>query len=117
MTSGASYSSSTAALIENLPCWIDAGLTSPREVATVRAIPLGGLYSIYGGSHHSGGIAMTGLHALDLVIGSEWPSLATEADLRAFEATPYEERIAAQSTYEALKCGAARDPNTAALLF
>src|SRR3989442_654297 len=60
---------------------------------------------------------MTGLHSLDRVIGSEWPSLATEADLRSFESIPYEERIVARSTYEALQCGAARGPETAALLF
>jgi fatty-acyl-CoA synthase len=60
---------------------------------------------------------MTGLHSLDRVIGSEWPSLATDADLRAFEAVPYEERIAARSTYEALQRGAARDPGVPALLF
>ena len=60
---------------------------------------------------------MAGLHSLDRVIGPEWPGLANDADVRAFEAVPYEERIAARSTYEALKCGAARDPNVPALLF
>jgi fatty-acyl-CoA synthase len=58
-----------------------------------------------------------GLHLLDRAIGNEWPSLATEADLRAFEAIPYEERIAAQSTYEALRLGAAHDPQCPALQF
>jgi fatty-acyl-CoA synthase len=60
---------------------------------------------------------MPGLHSLDRVIGNEWPHLATDADLQAFESVPYDERIAARSTYEALRCGAARDPDTPALLF
>jgi fatty-acyl-CoA synthase len=60
---------------------------------------------------------MTGLHALDRVIGDSWPALATQADVRAFESVPYAERIAATSTYEALRLGAARDPNTPAILF
>jgi fatty-acyl-CoA synthase len=60
---------------------------------------------------------MTGLHALDRAIGTEWPSLATQADLLDFEATPYEERIAARSTFEALQRGAARAPETPALQF
>ena len=42
---------------------------------------------------------------------------ASDAQLRAFEATPYAERIAAPSTYEALRLGAAHDPDAAALLF
>jgi fatty-acyl-CoA synthase len=60
---------------------------------------------------------VTGLHSLDRVIGEEWPSLATEADLHAFEATTYPERIAAGTTYDALRLGAARGPETPALLF
>lgn len=60
---------------------------------------------------------MAGLHALDRFIGDEWPSFATDADVRAFEAVPYEERILAKSTYEALKLGAARNPQTPALLW
>lgn len=32
---------------------------------------------------------MPGLHALDRVIGDEWPSFATDADVRAFESVPY----------------------------
>jgi fatty-acyl-CoA synthase len=58
-----------------------------------------------------------GLHSLDRIIGDVWPSLASDDDLRAFEAVPYEQRIAARSTYEALRCGAARDPNAPAILF
>ncbi len=60
---------------------------------------------------------MAGLHTLDRFIRDEWPSFATEADVRAFEEIPYEERILAKSTYEALKVGAARDPETPAILW
>jgi fatty-acyl-CoA synthase len=60
---------------------------------------------------------MSGLHALDRVIGNEWPSFATDAELKAFESVPYEKRIAATSTYEALKLGAALDPDVPAILF
>jgi fatty-acyl-CoA synthase len=60
---------------------------------------------------------MTRAHLLDRLIGDERPDLSTEARLRAFEATPYDERIAAQSTYEALQLGAARDPDAPALHF
>jgi fatty-acyl-CoA synthase len=60
---------------------------------------------------------MPGLHSLDRVIGDEWPILATGAAVRAFESVPYEERIAARSTYDALRCGMERDPSTPALLF
>jgi len=60
---------------------------------------------------------MRGLHPLDRKIGTEWPVLGSDADVRAFEATPFAERIAATNTYEALRLGAARDPDAAALLF
>ena len=60
---------------------------------------------------------MAHVHLLDRLIGDAWPVFADDAQLRAFEATPYAERIAAQSTYEALRLGAARDPDAAALLF
>ncbi|MGE4242983.1 acyl-CoA synthetase [Ramlibacter sp.] len=58
-----------------------------------------------------------GLHLLDRVIGDEWPSLASDAEVRAFESIPYEERIAAQSTYDALRLGAEHDPECPALHF
>lgn len=60
---------------------------------------------------------MTRAHLLDRLIGAELPEFATEAELRAFEATPYAERIAAQSTYEALQIGAAHDPAAPAIHF
>ena len=48
-------------------------------------------------------------HILDRLIGDTLPAIRSDADMRAFEATArYEERIAAQSTYDALKLGAAR---------
>ena len=60
---------------------------------------------------------MPGVHLLDRVIGNDYPSFATDAEVRAFEQIPYAERIAAQSTYEALKLGAAHDPDAPALQF
>ena len=60
---------------------------------------------------------MNPAHLLDRCIGTQWPSLQTAADLAAFEATPYAERIRAQSTYEALQFGAALDPDAAAIRF
>ena len=60
---------------------------------------------------------MPAAHLLDRLIGAELPALRTVADLHAFEATPYAERIAAQSTYEALQLGAAHDPAAAAIRF
>jgi fatty-acyl-CoA synthase len=53
---------------------------------------------------------MPGLHSLDRIIGDAWPSLATDDELHTFESVPFEERVAASSTYEALRCGAARYP-------
>ena len=60
---------------------------------------------------------MPAAHLLDRLIGAELPALRNAAELRAFEATPYAERIAAQSTYEALQLGAAHDPGAAAIRF
>jgi fatty-acyl-CoA synthase len=60
---------------------------------------------------------MAGVHALDLLIGSEYPVFATEADVRAFQQIPYADRIAAQSTYDAIKLGAARNPDASAFQF
>jgi hypothetical protein len=52
--------------------------------------------------------SMAGIHSLDRLIGDEYPTFATEADVRAFEQAPYADRIAAQSTYDAIKLGAGR---------
>src|ERR1700749_1239498 len=60
---------------------------------------------------------MPGVHLLDRVIGNDYPTFTTDADVRAFEQTPYSDRIAAQSTYDALKLGAAHDPDAPAIQF
>src|SRR4051794_25249931 len=60
---------------------------------------------------------MAGIHLLDRAIGSGYPAFASTADIRAFETMPYGERIAAESTYEALKCGASADPDAPAIQF
>jgi len=60
---------------------------------------------------------MAGAHLLDRFIGDEYPSFATDAEIRAFEKIPYEDRIAAQSTYAAIKLGAAHDPDAPAIHF
>ena len=60
---------------------------------------------------------MAGVHLLDRVIGADWPRLATAADLAAFEAVPFDERIAAHSTFDAIAIGAAHDPQAPAIKF
>ena len=60
---------------------------------------------------------MTALHLVDRNIADSWPSLATAADVRAFEAVPYAERIAAASTYDALRIGTSHAPQVPALVF
>jgi fatty-acyl-CoA synthase len=60
---------------------------------------------------------MAGIHSLDRVIGEEYPIFATDADVQAFERVPYAERIAARSTYDAIKLGAARNPDAPAIQF
>ena len=60
---------------------------------------------------------MTFAHPLDAAIGETLPTLRTPAELAAFEATPYAERIKAASTYEALTIGAALNPEAPALRF
>jgi fatty-acyl-CoA synthase len=64
-----------------------------------------------------GGQRMVGIHSLDRLIGDEYPTFATEADVRAFEQVPYANRISAQSTYDAIKLGAAKDPDAPAIQF
>jgi fatty-acyl-CoA synthase len=60
---------------------------------------------------------MAGAHLLDRVIGSNYPSFATNADIRAFEQVPYGDRIAAASTFDAIKLGAAHNPDAPAIQF
>jgi fatty-acyl-CoA synthase len=60
---------------------------------------------------------MAGIHLLDRAIGSEYPILATDADVRAVEQFPYPDRIAAASTYDAIRLGAALNPDAPAIQF
>jgi fatty-acyl-CoA synthase len=60
---------------------------------------------------------MAGIHALDRLIGNDYPELATDQQVRALEQVPYADRVAAASTYEALKLGAARNPDAPAIQF
>src|SRR5262249_30429291 len=60
---------------------------------------------------------MAGVHLLDRRIGNEYPSFASDADVRAFEHIPYTDRIAAQSTYDAIRLGAAHSPDAPAIQF
>jgi fatty-acyl-CoA synthase len=60
---------------------------------------------------------MPGLHLLDRIIGSEYPSFATDADVRAFEQVPYGDRIAAASTYDAIRLGAGHNPDAPAIQY
>lgn len=60
---------------------------------------------------------MAGIHALDRIIGEDYPELATDEQVRALERVPYAERIAAESTYDAIRLGAARNPDAPAIQF
>jgi fatty-acyl-CoA synthase len=60
---------------------------------------------------------MAALHLLDRWIGSEYPSFASDAEVRAFEKVAYADRIAAQSTYDAIRLGAAHKPEAPAIQF
>ena len=60
---------------------------------------------------------MTGVHLLDRLIGKEYPTLGSSAAVREFERVPYQDRIAAASTYDALKLGATCHPDAPALQF
>jgi fatty-acyl-CoA synthase len=54
---------------------------------------------------------------LDRVVGDSFPSLACAADVKAFEKVPYPERVAAASTFDAIKLGAAHNPDAPAIQF
>ncbi|MDE2455987.1 MAG: acyl-CoA synthetase, partial [Burkholderiales bacterium] len=56
-------------------------------------------------------------HWLDRFIGAELPALASAAELREFERTPFPDRLAAGNIYEALQQAAARTLDAAALKF
>ena len=60
---------------------------------------------------------MAGAHLLDKVIGPEFSEFRRAEDVQAFEAAPYADRIAASSTYEALRIGTFFDPSLPALHF
>src|ERR1700751_2696289 len=60
---------------------------------------------------------MAGIHLLNRLVGDEYPTFATEADVRTFEQTPYAERIAAQSTYDASRLGVSKNPDAPAIQF
>jgi fatty-acyl-CoA synthase len=60
---------------------------------------------------------MAGVHLLDRMIGDNYPDLASDPEVLQFEKTPYADRIAAASTYEAIKLGAAHDPDAPAIKF
>ncbi len=60
---------------------------------------------------------MSGAMLLDRIVGDSFPSLASAADVKAFEAVPCSERIAAKSTFDAIKLGAAHNPNAPAIQF
>ena len=60
---------------------------------------------------------MAGLHLLDRIIGSEYPSFDIDAEVRVLEKIPYADRIAAESTYDAIKLGAAHNPDALAIQY
>jgi fatty-acyl-CoA synthase len=60
---------------------------------------------------------MVGSHLLDRIVSNEYPRFATDAEVRAFEETPYRDRIAAESTYDAIRLGAAYNPEAPAIEF
>ncbi len=60
---------------------------------------------------------MNRAHLLDRRIGADWPDLSTPSALAAFESVPFAERIAATSTYEALRNAMAHDPDAPAIRF
>jgi fatty-acyl-CoA synthase len=58
-----------------------------------------------------------GLHLLDRAIGSHYPGFATDAEVHAFEEVPYRDRIAVESTYDAIRLGAAYNPDAFAIQY
>ncbi len=60
---------------------------------------------------------VTNVNLLDRSLAGAVPPLRSAADVAAFEAVPYADRIAAESTYEALQIGARHDPKAAAIRF
>ena len=60
---------------------------------------------------------MADIHALDRLIGNNYPTFASEADVRAFEQIPLCDRVSVQTTYDAIKLGAAKNPDAPAIQF
>ena len=60
---------------------------------------------------------MAGWHLLDTKIGAARPDLGTQAAQREFESVPFDERIAAKSTYDVIRIAAQADPDKPALVF
>ena len=60
---------------------------------------------------------MTRAILIDRLFAEQRPSLATDADVRAVEAIPFHERIDAASTFEAIRIGAAHNPDAPAIQF
>jgi fatty-acyl-CoA synthase len=54
---------------------------------------------------------------IDRLFGEQRPVLVSNAQVRAVEATPFHERVDAASTFDALRIGAARDPQAPAIQF
>src|SRR5579872_1084829 len=69
------------------------------------------------GGNENGRRRMVGIHSLDRLVGDDYPTFATAADVRAFEQVPYADRVSAQNTYDAVKLGAANDPDAPAIQF
>ena len=60
---------------------------------------------------------MTRTVLLDRFAGDSHPRLTCSADVAALEAVPYAERIAAASTFDAIRLGAAHNPDAPAIQF
>ena len=60
---------------------------------------------------------MSNGHPLDRYIGDAYPDLGDPRAVEALERIPYDERIAVQSTYEALRVGASLAPDDPAIQF
>ena len=52
---------------------------------------------------------------LDRLFGPDWPNLATPQQVAAIESIPLTDRLAALNTYDALRIGAAHDPDAPAI--
>ena len=60
---------------------------------------------------------MAGIHALDRLIGNDYPGLLTDEEVRDLERVPYADRVAAASTYDVIRLGAVRNLDAPAIQF